>query len=41
MKMLSMMLYNEVIVMPIMAGMEYCTSSLPMRSVPNICGLFI
>ena len=36
MKMLSMMLYSEVTVMPTMAGMEYCSSNLPIRSVPNM-----
>lgn len=41
MKMLSMMLYSEVTVMPMMAGMEYCNSSFPTGSEPNICGLFL
>lgn len=40
MKILSMMLYNEVSVMPMMAGMEYCHSSFPIGASPSTCGLF-
>ena len=41
MKILSMMLYSDTMVMLIMAGMEYCSNSFPMLSVPRMCGLFI
>ena len=35
MKMLSTMLYKELAVMAIMAGMAYCISNLPMGCVPS------
>jgi len=37
---LSIILYREVSVIPIIAGMEYCRRSLPIFSVPSIWGLF-
>ena len=39
-KILSMILYNEVSVIPMMAGMEYCKSNLPIGAFPKTCGLF-
>lgn len=41
MKILSMMLYREVSVMPIMAGMEYWISNFPKGALPNMDGLFV
>lgn len=33
-----MMWYNELTVIAIMAGMEYCMSNLPIGAVPKIWG---
>ena len=36
--MVSTMLYNELAVIAMMAGKEYCISSLPIGAVPNSVG---
>jgi hypothetical protein len=36
MKMLSIMLYNDVAMLAIIAGTEYCKSSLPTGAVPSV-----